>query len=121
MATLLGVNLLRGQADNGVLTLDAGGEVRVARRDLAGRALAVIRPEAITLHRQPPEGSARNVWQGTVAAVEALPGHVRVHVDARPAVIASVTTDAVADLRLARGLPIWLSVKAVDVDAYPAR
>lgn len=120
VATLMGVNLLRGDARDGQLAVDGGGVVRIADRSLSGRAVAVIRPEAVTLHRHEPEGSARNTWFGTVASVLPLQDRVRVHVDGHPPVIATVTPDAVADLHLARGAHIWASVKAVDVDAFAA-
>ena len=36
-----------------------------------------------------------------------------------PDVLADVTTDAVADLDLATGAEIWVSVKATEVTVYP--
>lgn len=120
VATLLGVNLLRGVVRDDVFVLDDGGMLRVADTGFSGPALAAIRPDVIMLHRDPPESSHRNVWPGVVSAVEMLPGHTRVHVDARPCVIASVQTPTVTELRITRGLPIWLSVAQDDIDAYPA-
>lgn len=119
VAALMGVNLLSGTAQGGELDLDDGGCLRIADEGLHGRALAVIRPEAITISLHEPQGSARNAWPGRVSAVELLHDRVRIHVDGKPSVIAAVTPAAVADLRIDAGTAVWLSVKAVEIDAYP--
>jgi molybdate transport system ATP-binding protein len=120
VAALMGVNLLAGTARDGTINLDAGGTLRIADQELHGRALAVVRPESITLSPERPEGSARNAWPGAVAAIEAGHDRVRVHVDGRPSVVATITHSALADLHLRIGSPLWLSVKAMEVDAYYA-
>jgi len=56
-----------------------------------------------------------------VVGVERLGDRVRVAVDGRPAVLADVTALAVAELRLEPGRPVWTSVKATEIDVYPAR
>lgn len=119
VAALMGVTLLRGTADGGVLDLDGGGRLYIADRQLAGRALAVLRPSSITVHRQPPEGSARNAWPGTVISLQPSHDRVLVGVDGSPSVSAAVTPGAIAELGLSVGTEVWLSVKAVEVDAYP--
>lgn len=119
VAALMGVNLLPGSARAGTVHLTDGGLLHIRDTHLSGPCLAMVRPEAITVGLDEPGGSARNSWQGTVTAIEALSDRVRVHVDGPPAVIATVTPAAVAELRLHRGLTVWLSVKAMEVDAYP--
>jgi len=118
VAALMGVTLLRGTAADGLLTVDGGGVLHLADHAIRGRALAVVRPEAVTLHRHEPEGSARNAWPGQVAALQPSSDRVRVLVDAAPSVIAAVTPAAVAELGLTRGTSVWMSLKAVDVDVY---
>ncbi len=118
VAALMGVNLLRGLASDGQMSLDDGGVLRIADHRVGGRVLAVIRPESITVHRHEPEGSARNTWPGTVSAITPMLDRVRVHVEGRPSLVATVTPDAVADLRLSPGASVWLSLKAVDLDVY---
>ena len=54
------------------------------------------------------------------AALAATPSTVRVAVDARPPVLADVTTAAVAELDLVPGRQVWASVKATEVHADPA-
>ena len=118
VAALMGVTLLRGTAADGRLDIDGGGVLFLADHHLSGRALAVVRPEAVTLHRHRPEGSARNVWSGVVGSVQPAQDRVRVLVDGEPPMIATVTPAAVAELGLVRGADVWLSLKAVDVDVY---
>ena len=62
LATVLGVTLVRGVARSGVIACDAGGEL-IASIEIDGTVVAVIRPQAISLHAGIPEGSARNVWR----------------------------------------------------------
>ena len=119
VAALMGVTLLRGTINDGDLAIDGGGVLHVADREITGRVQAVVRPEAVTLHRQEPEGSARNSWQGIVSSLQPSHDRVRVIVEALPPMIAAVTPAAVADLSLTKGSPVWMSLKAVDVDVYP--
>jgi molybdate transport system ATP-binding protein len=118
VARLMGVTLLRGTADAGAVQLDSGGVLHAADHGVGGRALAVVRPESVTIHRHRPEGSARNVWPAVVASLQPAHDRVRVALDGQPSVVAAVTPAAVAELGLARGTSVWLSVKAVDVDVY---
>ena len=120
VAALVGVTLLRGDAHGGAIDVDGGGTLHVADTRLAGPVLCVVRPEAVTVSRQRPEGSARNSWPGTVVSLQPSLDRVRVLVDGSPSVVAAVTQGAVAELGLTAGAPVWLSVKAVDLDAYPA-
>lgn len=118
VATLMGVNLLRGEVQDGVLHVDGGGSIHIADHSLAGPAAVVVRPEAVTIHLRQPEGSARNVWPGVVAGVLPMHDRVRVQVEGSPSIIATVTHDAVASLHLMPGTPVWVSVKAVELDPH---
>ncbi|MCE0539073.1 ABC transporter ATP-binding protein [Kineosporia rhizophila] len=128
VARLMGLNLYSGRLADpelGRIDLDGGGEL-VAAAVPAGlqkgdRLLAALAPTAISLHLgELPEGSPRNVWEGTVSGVELLTDRVRVAVEGSPAALVDVTAAAVADLRLAPGLRVRLSAKAGEVTAYPA-
>jgi len=120
VAQLVGVNMLRGRAESGAVSLADGGEIRIADREIAGPVIVALRPEAISLHVQHPQGSARNVWHSRVRSLEARGDLVRVEVDGPPALAAVITPAAVADLGLHEGADIWLSAKATDLDVYPA-
>jgi molybdate transport system ATP-binding protein len=119
LAKVLGVNLLRGDVYEGVMTPDGGGSL-VVSTDLEGPAVVVIRPQAITLHAKKPEGSARNVWESTVLGIETHHDQVRVALSGPPELTAAVTHAAIADLKLVPGQRVWMSLKATDTDVHPA-
>lgn len=119
VAALMGVTLVRATACDGVLAVDGGGILHTANTSISGRVLAVLRPESISVHKTVPEGSARNVWQGTVASLQPSHDRVRVLIDAEPSVVAAVTPGALAELGLVKGATVWLSLKAVDFEVYP--
>ncbi|WP_051722862.1 ABC transporter permease [Streptomyces albus] len=106
-----------GAGTAGVLELDGGGRL-VAADPLppaGSRALAVVGPEAVSLHTRRPSGSPRNVWRGTVREIGAQGGRLRVLVDAEPDVVAEITPQAAAELALGEGSPVWVGVKATEV------
>ena len=71
VAELVGVNLLRGTGAGDHVDLPTGGTVVVPGAG-TGSVLAVIHPAAVSLHRERPAGSPRNVSRGTVENVELL-------------------------------------------------
>lgn len=130
IARLVGLNLYAGvvRPDTSV-ELDGGGKLfgsAYAADDMNGelppvgtRALVAVRPTSIAIHATRPEHSSpRNVWEGTVAGLELLTDRIRVQVDGVPSALIDVTPGAVAELDLARGDRVWLTVKATDVDVY---
>jgi molybdate transport system ATP-binding protein len=119
VADLVGVNLLRGQADQGSVRL-SGGTVVAAAGAESGDVFAVVHPRAVALHRQRPEGSPRNVWPGRITGIELMGGRVRVRIDGEVPVVAEVTPAALRELGLEEGGDVWLSFKATEVGVYPA-
>jgi molybdate transport system ATP-binding protein len=119
VADLVGVNLLKGQADHGFVRLPGGPVVAAAGAE-SGEVFAVIHPRAVAVHRQRPEGSPRNVWPGRASGIELIGDRVRVRIDGDVRVVAEVTTAALKELELGDGGEVWLSFKATDVGVYPA-
>jgi molybdate transport system ATP-binding protein len=119
VADLVGVNLLRGEADHGSVRMP-GGMVVAAPDANTGLVFAVIHPRAVAVHRERPQGSPRNVWQGRVDGIEPFGDRVRVRIDGIVPVVAEVTPAALAELELRKGGEVWLSFKATDVVVYPA-
>jgi molybdate transport system ATP-binding protein len=117
-AALMGANLLHGDATDGLVQAEGGGSVAIADHDLSGEVVIVIRPEAISLHAQRPEGSPRNVWPVTVRELEPRMDRTLVHVGGPPDLVAAVTPAVIAELRIAPGAELWASAKALDLDAY---
>jgi molybdate transport system ATP-binding protein len=119
VADLVGVNLLRGEADHGSVRIPGGPVVAVAGAE-TGQVFAVIHPRAVAIHRTRPEGSPRNVWQGRAAGIELIGDRVRVRIDGVVPVVAEVTPAALTELDLGEGGEVWISFKATDVGVYPA-
>lgn len=88
----------------------------------------VIEPRSITLHQQRPEGSARNLFQGTIQQILNLEtasgehsGRVRIALqlpDYAVPLIAEVTATSAQRMQLHEGQLIYASCKATEVRAY---
>ncbi|APY91107.1 molybdenum ABC transporter permease subunit [Streptomyces alfalfae] len=119
VARMLGRNAWPGTAGaDGTLALAGEGRLVVADPPAPGaRALAVIAPEAVSVHRERPEGSPRNVWQGTVREITTAGSRLRVLVTSgeAPDLVAEITPQAAVELGLADGAEVWTSVKATEV------
>jgi molybdate transport system ATP-binding protein len=119
VAELVGVNLFEGRVSDGHVVM-ADGSSLVAPGAGSGAVFAVVHPRAVSLHRRLPEGTPRNVWKGQVETVDLEGERARVRVVGPFPIVAEVTTEAVAELRLGEGGEVWASVKAAEVDVYPA-
>jgi molybdate transport system ATP-binding protein len=121
VARLVGLNLYSGVRTGTEVAVDGGGTLTVPPGAAKEKVLVAIRPSAVSLHTTPPQNaSPRNVWAGRVDGLESLADRVRVEVTGEPSALVDITPDAVADLGLVAGTPVWLSAKATDVDIYPA-
>ncbi|MDK1472220.1 ABC transporter ATP-binding protein, partial [Streptomyces sp. 549] len=122
VARMLGRNAWPGTTTEGGLDPADGGRL-VAADPLPphGEALAVFPPEAVSLHRERPAGSPRNVWPGTVREIVAVGSRMRVLVasGSAPDLVAEITPQSAAELGLAEGVAVWSSVKATEVTLVP--
>ncbi|MFI1211461.1 ABC transporter permease [Streptomyces sp. NPDC020802] len=123
VARMLGRNAWPGTASaEGLELADGGGLFVIAEPLPVGTpALAIIAPEAVSVHRARPTGSPRNVWPGTVREITASGSRLRVLIgsDRAPDVVAEITPQAAAELGLADGVPVWTSVKATETTVVP--
>ncbi|MFD9409839.1 ABC transporter permease [Streptomyces sp. NPDC059989] len=118
VARMLGRNAWPGTASADGLALAAGGRLVVAEALPEGaQALAIIAPEAVSVHRKQPSGSPRNVWQGTVREITAVGSRLRVLIApaGAPDLVAEITPEAAAELGIVDGAEVWTSVKATEV------
>lgn len=118
VARMLGRNAWPGTASADGLALVGGGRLVVAEALPEGaEALAIIAPEAVSVHRRRPDGSPRNVWPGTVREITAVGSRLRVLVASAeaPDLVAEITPDAAAELGIVDGAEVWTSVKATEV------
>jgi NifC-like ABC-type porter len=122
VARMLGRNAWPGTATAEGLLLSGGGHLVAAEPLPAGiPALAVIGPEAVSVHRDRPSGSPRNVWPGTVREITASGSRLRVLIGSAqaPDLVAEITPQAAAELGLADGVQVWASVKATEATLVP--
>jgi molybdate transport system ATP-binding protein len=115
-----GLNLVRGWADGSSVVTAEGLRVEGLHDEPLSEglaAVAVFSPSAVSVFRQAPLGSPRNTIHAVVTELEPHGHQVRV----RTAYLAAeVTPAAVAELDLAPGTPVVLSVKASEVAIYAA-
>jgi molybdate transport system ATP-binding protein len=122
-AELVGVNLFTGRlerlpdgaghlmtTDRGAVTVPWPGGVEALEE-----VTATLHPADVSLHLRPPEGSARNVFEGRVVDVAIEGERARVRVDTRPPLVAEITRGSADRLELVEGTPVWASFKAVEV------
>ncbi len=120
VADLVGVNLVAGTVLDGVLTTASGVRIVVADAP-SGPVFAVIRPHSIALVRDvAAQSSVRNTWTGTIAEIDRLGDRARVGIVGALALTAEVTTAALDALQLKVGDQITATVKATEVEVYPA-
>jgi molybdate transport system ATP-binding protein len=118
-ARLMGVNLYAGEASDGRLRLPSGAELALADTTLRGPALAMVRPNAITVHTAAPDpSSARNAWPAVLSRISQLGDRIRLDTHGPLDAAVDVTPAAVAELGLAERQRVWLTAKATEVEAY---
>ncbi|XVQ13942.1 ABC transporter ATP-binding protein [Spirillospora sp. CA-255316] len=121
VARLVGLNLYRGHASGGTVTLQDGA-CRLDTIDrLDGEVFLAFAPSSVAIHRSRPDGSPRNLWPARVGAIERHGDRVRIRLDGPPLpAAADVTPGAVAELQLTEGSRVWAAVKATETHVYPA-
>jgi len=120
VAHVVGLNFLRGERIDG-RQVDVAGTTVVAPEVPPVAAVCVtIAPSAVALYQARPHGSPRNTWPVTVSDILLIGQTARVSLTGPFALVAEVTTAAVADLQLGVGQDLWATVKATEVHVYPA-
>ncbi|MEV0598353.1 ABC transporter permease [Streptomyces sp. NPDC050315] len=123
VARMLGRNAWPGTATaDGLALAGRPGRLTAAEPLEKGtEALAIIGPEAVSVHRVRPGGSPRNVWPGRVRELTASGSRLRVLVGSPevPDLVAEITHQAAAELDLRDGTDVWISVKATEVTLVP--
>jgi molybdate transport system ATP-binding protein len=118
VADLAGANLLAGIAADGVVLIGAH-RLQIADHTVVGPVLLTIRPTAIALYRERPDGSPRNTWATRVELVEHLGDTARLRTGPPLALTAEVTVESVAALGLVEGAPVWVAIKATEIGVEP--
>ncbi|RCK69840.1 ABC transporter ATP-binding protein [Desertihabitans brevis] len=117
VARLVGVNLLTGTAEGTRVTCTSGLVLHLAS-PASGPVHCVVRPTAVSVFSQRPVGSPRNVFEGILRGMAPHGDGVRLDVQlvSGDRVHAEVTPAAVADLGLGTATPLWVAVKANEIE-----
>jgi molybdate transport system ATP-binding protein len=120
-ARICGLNMLTGLAADPLSLRTGHGWIVHGQPDtvlgVGERAIAVFRPSAVSVHRAPPGGSPRNVFTGTITALEPQAHLIRVRSEL---LSADITPASVAALDLAVGVVVHFAIKAAEVSIYHA-
>jgi molybdate transport system ATP-binding protein len=114
-AELVGLNLLPGSMMGGVFAVDGGATLVVAAVDIDGPAIAVIHPQAISLHVTRPEGSHRNTWMAAVIDIDRRADRVRVRLQGPIQLTAEITSAVAESLGIRIGRELWAAVMATEI------
>lgn len=117
-ARIAGLNMVRGTLDGDGVRGPDGMFVEGLTDEPVSQgedAVAVFRPSAVGVYRQPPGGSPRNAIDVTIIELEPIGEQIRVRA---PHLSADVTAAAVAELDLAPGTSVVFAVKASEVAIY---
>jgi len=119
-ARIAGLNLVRGTLDGHGVRTGNGLHIEGLAEEPVEQgegAVAVFRPSAVAVYKQPPGGSPRNVIEVTITELEPHGDQIRVRTTD---LSADVTAAAVADLDLVPHTPAVFAVKASEVAIYRA-
>jgi molybdate transport system ATP-binding protein len=94
--------------------------------DIGNEAYVIVDPHSITLHRTPPEGSARNIFCGQIIHLLSSGdkgGHVRASIQLDSAnsaapLVAEITQISAARMELQEGQTVYATFKATEASAY---
>ncbi len=117
-ARLAGLNMLSGTWRDGAVASASGrveGRVQEPPPDDGRPAVAVFRPQAVSVFPQRPVGSPRNTFRVRLTDLEVRGDQVRLHAGM---LSAEITAHAAADLDLRVGAEVDFVVKATEVAVY---
>ncbi|HEX6547903.1 MAG TPA: ABC transporter ATP-binding protein [Candidatus Dormibacteraeota bacterium] len=118
VADLVGVNLWRGTGRG--RTVEVGSAALSVAEEVEGDVFALLHPRAVALYRSRPEGTPRNLWQARPVDIDLQADRARVQLAGALPVVAEVTPAAVRELGLAGGEPVWVAIKATEIEVYAA-
>jgi molybdate transport system ATP-binding protein len=119
VADLVGLNCFRGTSQGGIVELPNGAKLVSASRE-QGPVIVTVHPRAVSLFRERPAGSPRNVWAAPVLGAVPAFDCVRVQLGGRLPVVAEITAAAAGELRLDDGGEVWVALKATEICVGPS-
>jgi molybdenum ABC transporter ATP-binding protein len=124
VAELTGVNFFEGavsaSSDNGLVEIWVGDSRIYAtceERDMGGIMLAFF-PSEVTISREPPLTSARNVFRSQVREVVHMGDKVRLSLNGSLPMSAEISANALDELGVREGDTVYASLKATAIKTY---
>ncbi len=124
VAELTGVNFFEGtisaSSHDGLTEVWVGDNRLYAacdERDMGGILLAFF-PSEVTISRQPPVSSARNVFRSQVKEIVHMGDKVRVSLNGSLPMCAEISAQALNELGVAAGDEVYASLKATAIKTY---
>jgi molybdopterin-binding protein len=126
VAEFMGVNLFHGRLaerdGTGLARLATGGAgVWIVDPGPVDEVFGVVNPREITLHVEPPAGSAQNLFSGPILELVPEPPlgeRIRVVLGTRPPLVAEITRHAAEALGLREGRVVHAAFKATGVATH---
>jgi len=126
VAEFMGLNFFHGRVTSrdahGLADVQtAEGSLRIVDAEPHDAVFVAVDPRDITLHLEPPIGTAQNVFRGRIVQIVPEPPfgeRVRVGLDTHPPLVAEVTANAVHALGLHEGREVYAAFKATAARAY---
>jgi len=119
VAQFMGVNFFRGIARSvtgeGLTEVEVAGQKVFTAERVSGETALTFLPSEVTVAREPPRGSALNVFRGEVSEIIPLGDRVRLSVDAGIPIVAEITAHSFASLAVSEASPVYVAFKATAV------
>jgi molybdenum ABC transporter ATP-binding protein len=123
VAELTGVNFFEGAvsaSDNGLAEIWVGDNRIYAtceQREMGGILLAFF-PSEVTISREPPATSARNVFRSQIREVVHMGDKVRLSLNGTLPMCAEISAQALSELAVGEGDTVYASLKATAIKTY---
>lgn len=124
VAELTGVNFFEGTisagSEDGVAEIWVGDSCLYAaagQKEMGGTLVAFF-PSEVTITREPPVSSARNVFQTEIKDIIHMGDKVRLSLNGALPMCAEITADALEELEVGEGDTVYASLKATAVKTY---
>jgi len=124
VADLTGVNFFEGTISSGseaglveVWVGESCLHVAHERRDMGGVLVAFF-PSEVTISRERPSGSARNVFQSQIKEIIHLGDKVRLSLNGAMPMCAEISADARREMSIGEGDTVYASLKATAIRTY---
>ncbi len=124
VAELTGVNFFEGTisagSEDGLAEIWVGDSCLYAASDekQMGGTLVAFFPSEVTITKEPPASSARNVFRTEIKDVIHMGDKVRLSLNGALPMCAEITADALEDLEVGEGDAVYASLKATAVKTY---